>query len=139
MAGKYRKKQRRHENRFWHRLWRRLFGHRAGFGRFSGPGRVPKMSQNPKKITTARPTFIASKNKTHEFERRGAPGSHFETLLGGSREHSGPHFGNFRCFLGTVLKGIPSHNPRLKSSKKSVHHCSFSFAGPPTSGAAVSR
>ena len=49
MGGKYRKKQRRHENRFRHRLWRRLFGHRAGFGRFSGPGRVPKMSQNPKK------------------------------------------------------------------------------------------
>ena len=82
---------------------------------------------------------MASKKQTREIERRSGPGSHFETLLGGSREHSGPHFGDFRRFFGTVSKGIPSHNPRLKSSKKLVHHCSFSFAGPPTSGAAVSR
>ena len=49
MSGKSGEKQQRHKNRFWHRLWGRFFGHGVDFDRFSGPGRVPKMGQNPKK------------------------------------------------------------------------------------------
>ena len=90
------------QGRFWSIFWSR-----------PGPQNEPK----PEKITTGRPTFIASKNKTHEFERRGAPGSHFETLLGGSREHSRPHFGDFRRFFGALSQGVPSHNPCLKSGQ----------------------
>ena len=38
------KKQQRHNNCFWDRLWGHLFSHRDEFGRFFGPGQVPKMS-----------------------------------------------------------------------------------------------
>ena len=104
------------QGRFWSIFWSR-------------PG--PKNEPQREKITTMVRTFIASKNQTHEFQRRSASGSHFETLPGGSREHSGPHFGDFRRFFGTVSKGIPSHNLRLKSSKKLRPPSQLLFCRPP--------
>ena len=75
------------QGRFWSIFWSR-------------PG--PKNEPKSEKTNAVHPTFTASKNTTHEFERRSGPGSHFETLRGGSREHSGPHFGNFRVFFWHV-------------------------------------
>ena len=69
------KKQRGHKNRFWHCLWGRLFGHRAGFGRFSGPGRVPKMSQNPKKSIQQVALLSLQKTKRMNFSVEVPPGA----------------------------------------------------------------
>ena len=56
---------------------------------------------------------MASKKQTREFERRSGPGSHFETLLGGCREHSGPFGIVFRPILGRcgVNLGTSSEEP----------------------------
>ena len=104
---------------------------------WSRPG--PKNELKGEKNTRVASTFFASKKQTREFERRSGPGSHFETLLGGSREHSGLHFCDFCHFFVAVSQTFLRTILAKNLAKKPVHHRSISFAGPPTSGAAVSR
>ena len=99
---KRKKKQQRHKNRFWHRLWGRLFGYRPGFDRFSVPGRVPKISQNPKKSIQRVALLSLQKTKRMNFSIEMPPGA----ILSLPERDPGPHFGNFRCFFCTFRKAF---------------------------------
>ena len=113
MDRKYGKKQRRHENRFWHRLWRRLFGHRAGFGRFSGPGRVPKMSQNPKKSLQGVQLLSLQKTKRMNLSVEVLPGA-ILSLPGRVPGASWASFWQFSLFFLTRLESHSIAQSRAK-------------------------